>query len=583
MCGILGMFGEGSRREVGEAMLRVQKHRGPDGNGLYVSPSGRAVIGQNRLSIIDLSERARQPMTSASGRYTLSLNGEIYNYLELRRELEAEQTFRSQSDTEVLLAAFEKWGPACLDKLIGMFAFIIWDELQQTAFIARDRFGVKPLYYHHKADGTLLVASEIKAIHETGVRREPDPTTWAGYLARGTYGEIDATFWAGIKSLPGGHSLCWESGRTTITKWYDLAQKVGDAYDQRPESEVAEEYFGLMKDSVKLRFRSDVPVGINLSGGLDSSTLLGLVHAVQGEDSDVKAFTFATGDANYDELPWVEEMLAATRHPLVVSTLAAVDVPLLAADVQKHQDEPFGGLPTLAYARLFEAAKSNGVTVLLDGNGMDEQWAGYDYYQASSNGHAPHLVQGTKELPVKPECLDPHFLRLSAEDRFSGPFKDELRNLQYRDAVLTKIPRAMRFNDRVSMRASRELREPFLDHRLFELAMRQSPERKVRDGVGKWMLREIAGRFIPSKVSAAPKRPMQTPQREWLRGPLREWATSQIEAGLAGPQGAYLYKARTRQATEAFFNGESDNSFYIWQWISLGLMSERRSAQAIAN
>jgi asparagine synthase (glutamine-hydrolysing) len=319
-------------------------------------------------------------------------------------------------------------------------------------------------------------------------------------------------------------------------------------------------------------------VGINLSGGLDSSTLLGLVHAVQGGDSHVKAFTFVTGDENYDELPWVRSMLVRTNHPLIISELTAGEVPALADSVQYHQDEPFGGLPTLAYAKLFETAKASGVTVLLDGNGMDEQWAGYDYYANASNGGTRGLIQGTKEKPVRPDCLSPEFRSLAEPGEFPDVFPDRLRNLQYRDARFTKIPRAMRFNDRISMRAGTELREPFLDHRLFELALRQTPDRKISDGTRKKMLRDIAGRFLPKGVSGAPKRPIHTPQREWLRGELRDWANDRIECALSGPSGSYLDKRSVRETASRFFKGESDNSFYKWQWIGMDLGARARTA-----
>jgi asparagine synthase (glutamine-hydrolysing) len=312
------------------------------------------------------------------------------------------------------------------------------------------------LYYHQKKDGTLLFASEIKALHAAGVVQQANDRTWSTYLTYGLYDHSGDTFWSDVYALPAGHCLTWSANRVVVSKWYDLAERVGEEYDGRPSEVVQDEYFALMKDSVSLRFRSDVPVGINLSGGLDSSSLLGLVHEVQGPDSDVKAFTFTTGDAAYDELPWVEKMLATTNHKLVVSELRPSEVPALAEDVQLHQDEPFGGLPTLAYAKLFEKAKEQGVTVLLDGNGMDEQWAGYDYYQPVQNGHEPSLVQGTTTSPVRPDCLEPEFRSLAEPLKQPQMFSDKLRNLQYRDAVLTKIPRAMRFNDRVSMRSSTE-------------------------------------------------------------------------------------------------------------------------------
>lgn len=571
MCGIAGIFGESWRAEDLSMMIDSQRHRGPDGTGIYLDSHGKCGLGHNRLSIIDLSGAGRQPMTSADGNLVIALNGEIYNYLELKSELEHDYFFRSRSDTEVLLAAYQKWGERCLDRLIGMFAFIVWDIREQSAFVARDRFGVKPAYYHRKTDGTLVIASEIKTLHAAGVPRIPNDRTWAAYLTHGLYDHSPATFWREINALPGGHYLKWQNNRTSVSKWYDIAERVGDQTDERPENEVQNEYFELMKESVKLRFRSDVAVGINLSGGLDSSSLLGLVHEVQGPESDVTAFTFITGDPDYDELPWVEQMLAKTNHPLVVSKLTPDEVPTLADNVQYHQDEPFGGLPTLAYAKLFEAARENGMTVLLDGNGMDEQWAGYDYYQNALDGGELRLVQGTKENPVRPDCLSPEFRELAEPLQSPSVFQDRLRNLQYRDTRYTKIPRAMRFNDRISMRSSTELREPFLDHRLFELAMRQPANRKISGGVRKKMLREISQRLLPNALSSAPKRPVQTPQREWLRGPLRDWAIERINHALAGPYGHYLEKSQVKNSLDSYLRGESDNSFYIWQWISMGL------------
>lgn len=578
MCGIAGIFGTGWERAQLEGMVASQRHRGPDADGTYVDPAGVAGLGHNRLSIIDLSDAGRQPMPDPTGRYWIVFNGEIYNYLELREELVAGYEFRTRTDTEVLLAAYQKWGGGCLDRLIGMFAFAIWDERSRILFAARDRFGVKPLYYHQRPDGRLLLASEIKALHVAGVPPHPDSVAWATYLVHGLYDHTERTFWEGIHSLPPGHALTWQDGHGRFWPWYDLAAAVGPEWDHRPVEIVQEQYLSLLAESVRLRFRSDVPVGINLSGGLDSSTLLGLVQVVQGPDSDVKAFTFITGDPQYDELPWVHQMLDRTRHPSVICRLEPGEVPALAESVQAHQNEPFGGLPTLAYARLFEQARAEGVIVLLDGQGLDEQWAGYDYYLAALDGAAAGVVQATKDKPVRPECLTPEFGALAEQFDRPQPFADPLCNLQYRDVRYTKIPRALRFNDRVSMRVSTELREPFLDHRLVELALRQPRERKIVNGTRKWLLRQIARQLLPAGVVEPPKRPLQTPQREWLAGPLREWADACIECGLAGCGGGWLDSNAVREEWQNYCERGGDNSFYIWQWISLGLLLSRRSA-----
>ena len=576
MCGIAGIVGASDRGRVAR-MLEAQAHRGPDATGAYASPDGRASLGHNRLAIIDLSAGGRQPM-SRDGRRHVVFNGEIYNYRELAAELGSRGKFRTKSDTEVLLAAWDAWGPACLDRLIGMFAFALWDEGEGELWAVRDRFGVKPLHWAIGGDGELLFASEIGTLHAAGVPREPDAAAWATYLASGASDFSARTFWRGVSAVPPGHALVWKGGALRIRRWYDLAERSGEPLDDRPDAAVEEEYRALLADAVALRFRSDVPVGINLSGGLDSSTLLGMVHAVRGEDDDVSAFTFSTGDPRYDELPWVRAMLERTRHPHVDCRLAAADVPALAAAVAESEDEPFGGIPTLAYARLFEEARRRGVIVLLDGQGMDEQWAGYDYYR----GDGAPLVQGTAHSPVRPDCLLPEFRAAALPAAFPSPFPDRLRNLQYRDARYTKIPRALRFNDRISMRVSTELREPFLDHRLFELALRQPESRKIEGDRGKRLLRRLAAPLLPGGVAGAPKRALQTPQREWLRGALAGWAGERIEEALAARGGEWLDPRAVRRAWAEYRRGGVDNSFFVWQWVSLGLLAARFAADRVA-
>jgi len=583
VCGISGIVGSGvDKSSIIQKMIAIQNHRGPDSSGDYHSPDDLVVLGHNRLSIIDLSAAGQQPMSDPTGRYWLIYNGEIYNYLELRRELTAlGESFTTQTDSEVLLSAYRRWGEGCLDRLIGMFAFAIWDERMQPLFTARDRFGVKPFYYTWLSQDIFIFASEIKALHAAGAECQPDPITWSTYLTFGVYDHSESTFWEGVSRLPAGHALRWSDGEIQVWKWYDLAERVAEGRDTRPIKDVKEEYRALLEESVKLRFRADVPVGINLSGGLDSSTLLGLVHAVQGAESDVSAFTFITGDARYDELPWVQQMLGRTRHPHHICTLQSEEVPDLAAKVQYHQDEPFGGFPTLAYSKIFERARSLGVIVLLDGQGMDEQWAGYEYYGRALNGSAEPTsnlvlgpVQGSQSRSVRPECLLPDFRALSVPLDTAQFFSDSLMNMQYRDTRYTKIPRALRFNDRISMMHSTEDREPFLDHRLFELALSQEVDRKIRHGTHKWLLREITNDLLPNGVVEAPKRPLQTPQREWLRGQLRDWTEGYLAAVSQNYGNLWINPKKIQAEWQGYLRGESDNSFYIWQWISLGLSLE---------
>ena len=574
MCGIVGAVG--TRGVSLAAAIASTSHRGPDDSGHWESPDCVAALGFNRLSIIDLSKAGHQPMVGL-GRYHLVFNGEIYNFTELRAQL-SDYPYQSRSDSEVIIAAYAKWGESCLDRFIGMFSFAIWDSESQSLFAARDRFGVKPFYYATDDGGGLVFGSEIRALHAMGIAREPDEESWANYLVYALYDHGPRTFWRGVSSLQAGHSLKWSRDGLKIHRWYDLAARTMGDYDCRPDTQVAEEYLALMEDSIRLRFRSDVPVGMNLSGGLDSSILLALVNRYRGASGTVNSFTFATGDDRYDELPWVKEMLVGTSHPHHVCTIAPQDVPSIAEHVQSHQDEPFGGLPTLAYSEVFRRARELGVIVLLDGQGLDEQWAGYEYYlnadeRRTGTAMSSGPVQGSSSPSVRPDVLRGDFRRLAVGAPEPTRFPDRLRNLQLRDTEITKIPRALRFNDRSSMMWGTELREPFLDHRLFELAFRQPRERKIRGSTQKWLLREIAREILPKQVAEAPKRPVQTPQREWLRGELAEWAESNIELALGGWGARWLDAGAVRAEWKLYLSGGADNSFPYWQWINLGLMT----------
>jgi len=324
-----------------------------------------------------------------------------------------------------------------------------------------------------------------------------------------------------------------------------------------------------------------VPVGIAISSGLDSSTLLTLVDALGPDEAGVHAFTFTTGDPAYDELPWVQELVTGTAHPLHDCRLRSGEVPELAEHLQRVSDGPFGGLPTLAYARLFERARHHGVTVVLDGQGMDEQWAGYDYYRSltmDDQGPAP-VVQGTSTSPTRAGCVTADLASLAVPTlsaQRTGPLSgDPLVAAQIRDLTTVKLPRALRFNDRASMAASCELREPFLDHRLVELALRQPRDRKLDDTTGKVLLRRLARERLSARDVSTPKRPVQTPQREWLRGPLRNWVRELVADGMSW-QPDWLAADGVWGELDQFLAGDGDNAYFVWQWMSLGLVARTR-------
>lgn len=564
MCGIVGLFGSAIRLDA-DAMVRALRHRGPDHQA--VERCDRAALGHTRLRILDLSTASDQPFVSADGRFHLLFNGEIYNFVELRRELGADAG-RTSGDAEVVLASYLKWGPACLDRFIGMFALVVWDDLEGTAFLARDRFGVKPLYFSLPDNG-LVVASEITAFHEVGIGRSSDRVAWASYLATGRSEFSQRTFWEGIHPIPAGHRATWADGRLHLSQWYQPPEQALAFDDPATDADAETTLRELLIDTVRLRFRSDVKVGVCLSGGLDSSALLGLIHAHRGPDDDVAAFTFSTGDPGYDETPWVERMLASTRHPLVECRLDADAVPDLAESVHRFVAEPFGGIPTLAYARLFETAADHGVTVLLDGQGLDEAFCGYDYFRFQ--GTPSPVVQGSTGSPIRPGVLTPGSDDLLDSAGEYPRARSSRVETQLRDLFSTKLPRALRYNDRVSMRSSRELREPFLDHRVVEFGLAR-PDRQLFDqDSGKRIVRRAVKSMLPADLIGAPKRAVQTPQREWLRGPLRSWVEQHVAAGLAGPLEGLVDPRQVHDELRNFMDGGADNSFFVWQWISAGL------------
>lgn len=565
MCGIAGIIGAGDYRKELQDMLATQEHRGPDFTGTYFD-QGFAALGHNRLSIIDLSENGNQPFFDKSGRFAMIFNGEIYNYLELKEELKDSYDFKTSSDTEVLMAAFIQWGAKFLNRCNGMFSLVIWDLDEKVMFAARDRFGVKPFYYSKQTD-KFCFSSEIKAIQSLGIGRNFNEKVWSNYFAYGSYGMPDETFYQDVNQLPGGHCMTLRNGQIQVRKWYDFEQAVKNVPVINNKEAVKEHYVSLLKDSIKLRFRADVNVGFNISGGLDSSALLAFVNAYE-EQENIQAFTFYTGDERYDELPWVEEMISLTKNPLERVKLIPSEIAQFATKIAAHQDEPFGGIPTLAYAKLFESAKKMGITVLLDGQGMDEQWAGYDYYRKKTGA----TIQGVSNSPFRPNCLKEDFKSGDSKPVYPKPFNDEVLNLQYRDLFYTKIPRALRFNDRVSMAFSTELREPFLDYRMVEFAFSQPLEYKIKGDQSKYLLREIVSKHLSDNISYAPKRPLQTPQREWLGNELSTFVENNIEKLLDSKYANWFNKDEVKNEWNNYLAGDNDSSFHIWQWISLSML-----------
>ena len=629
MCGIAGLAGPLARDEARlRAMTDVQSHRGPDAAGHWHDETRPVALGHRRLSIIDLSPEGRQPMASPEGDLQLVFNGEIYNYVELRAELR-DYPYRTRTDSEVILAAYRAWGDGCVERFVGMFAFAVWDARRSVLFCARDRLGIKPFHWswHRRS---FVFASEIKGILAAGVPAQPDETSWATYLTHGLYDHSDRTFFEGVRSLPPGHTLSLDVGAMTalgdlepeepwgvragssdqgplvIRPFWDLPSLTRDIVPMS-DGEAEEAFLAAFEEAVRLRLRSDVPLGVNLSGGLDSASLMTMVDGLVAGDEALQTFTASFDDPRYDEADFAAAV--PHRHPWArhVQRISPGDVWPLAAEMTWHQEAPFGGIATIAYHALHARARSEGVTVLLEGQGVDEMLAGYryvapDHHRDLRDAGDEALLR--RELGADPDGeaaaserlrvgsgiaavyqdgtahLRPGALQSGVAEKagppptFARPYRDHLRNALWRDLRHTKLPRVLRMNDRLSMAHSRELREPYLDHRVVELAFRLGGDQKLRGGRTKELLRRAMKDRLPNEVRTTPKRAVVTPQREWLRGPLGE----DVDRILASPRFAargWVSPEVARRELAAFRAGQGGNAFFIWQWVSVELWHRR--------
>ncbi|MEW6217205.1 MAG: asparagine synthase (glutamine-hydrolyzing), partial [Candidatus Bipolaricaulota bacterium] len=480
-------------------------HRGPDDCGSWMSGDRCVGLGNRRLAVIDLSPAARQPMVNDSETVAVVHNGEIYNYLELRRDLqELGHAFHSDSDTEVLLAAYRQWGRSCLGRLNDMFAFAIWDSKTRELFAARDRFGEKPFYYVQLSGRGLLFASEVKALFASrGISPEPEQRSIYRFLAHREIDVGEATLFSGVRALPPAHALVYapEEDRLEMWRYWDLDP---DHRISLPNDvEYAEHFLELLTDAVRLRLRSDVPVGSSLSGGLDSSTIVGLVSR-EVERGNQKTFSARFHDPLLDEGNHIQRVVAHTGVRDCMTWPDPERIPEEMPTITWHQEHPFFSTSIYAQWNVMRLARDENVTVLLDGQGADEALAGYHTYygpyfrgllQACRVGRLTKdfldyvSVHGTGVLPVVLFSLLPDCMRHSVRKRVRplalasdwerqwihrnreeqhNPFRDPLHRALYETLTRTMLPALLRYADRNSMAFSREIRLPFLDHRLVE-------------------------------------------------------------------------------------------------------------------
>ena len=621
MCGIAGIFHCGTIKPVDparvERMCDALVHRGPDDSGVWTAPG--VGLGFRRLAIIDLAG-SPQPMHAADGRAVLVFNGEIYNFRELRRELQAlGAEFRTGGDGEVILAAWQRWGVDCLPRLHGMFAFAIYDTAARTLFLARDRLGVKPLFMAHLSDGSLAFASELKGLlaHPL-LRREVDPLAVEDYLAWG-YVPDHRSILKGVEKLPAGHYrlLRHDSAPAAPRRWWDISFA-----ERRRESErdLEAELLHHLREAVTSRMVADVPLGAFLSGGVDSSTVVALM--AEASRMPVKTCSIGFDVASADETAHAAEVARQfgtdhVAHRVGADEFGAIDT--LAAMF----DEPFADASALPTWRVCQLARQS-VTVALSGDGADEAFAGYRRqvfhaheervrrvlpagfrrnvlgalgaaYPKADWAPRPLRAKATllalagsaaegyaRSLAVVPPELrgtlySPDLARQIGDYRAeqplvaameAAPARSGLDRAQYADLtfwlpgdILTKV-------DRTSMAVSLEAREPLLDHRLVEFAATLPERMRVRGGQGKWLLKKAMRRYLPDDILYRPKQGFVTPIAEWLRGPLAGESQA-IAASAALARTGWFDTAQLSRLAEAHRSGRADNSRLLWQLLML--------------
>lgn len=577
MCGIAGIVSPFSalvQPNKVRTMTNALQHRGPDGEGLWTNENNSVSLGHRRLAIIDTSDAAAQPFHYLH--YTVVFNGEIYNYLELKDTLQKHgYSFTTQSDTEVIPAAFDCWGKECLHHFDGMFAFALYNSRDKELWIARDRFGEKPLYYHasYKQRGQFeqfTFASEMKALWAIGINKELNGTMMLNYLTLGfTQNPIKPTqtFYSNILSLPAGHHLSIqpEKGKVQMKRWYNLSKQLsasppsGDRGGN--ESALIEQFADLFNTSVKRRLRSDVSVGTSLSGGLDSSSIV--ASLLDNKVTTLHTFSAIFPGFEYDENKHIKEFQAYYKSTSFDSHFVTPTANAWITDfdlLMYHQEEPLQSASVFTQFAVYKLAKKNGVTVLLDGQGADELLGGYKKYthwflqQQLHNGYrgfarekrllkensfldkwdiknyaAAFLPERTaKQLQHKAiiqqkgnSLIDKDFYKkYHNDDTLQKPVVNSLEDILYYNTCTFGLQELLRYADRNSMAHSREVRLPFLSHELVEFIFSLPTSFKIRDGFTKWILRKSMETKLPAAIAwRKGKVGYEPPQKQWMQQP----------------------------------------------------------------
>ena len=628
MCGIVGIYSYASSPIDDDAticrMRDAMVHRGPDACGVYQSPDRRVALGHRRLSIVDLSDAGRQPMTNEDGTIWVTFNGEIYNHAEHRAPLiEKGHTFRSHSDTEAILHLYEEYGVECVTRLDGMFAFAIWDDRQQRLTVARDRLGKKPLYYTN-VNGRFMFASEIKALLEhPDVRRDVDLEALDTFL---TFSNTASplTLFRNIFKLPAAHVLtCDRNGAIQTHRYWSPLD--GAAWPSRNGTESVEHVRELLTKAVQKRLMSDVPIGAFLSGGIDSSTNVALMSRLTSEPLRTFSVAFeGFGEAeNFHDIPYARKIAKqfGCNHQEIIVT--SDDCRAAVPDLVFHQDEPLGDPACLPMHFVSRAAKAHGVTVVLVGEGSDEVFGGYEdmerltrTYEARwqrlsqlpsvlrstlynvariggmGDGRLDVLRRSAANEPfywgldvVFSDVEKTHLFRPGTRGRFGPgaasvvaqyyadlaerrPNADFLQQMSYVE-LSNRLPELLLMRvDKFSMAHSLEARAPFLDHELVSYALSLPQRSKISDGQTKRVLKQAVTGILPDDVITRRKQGFRVPLPAWLAGPLAGWAEERLFSK-AARELDFLDFDYIRTLWERHRAGVADHSFDLWCLINV--------------
>lgn len=628
MCGICGLIGQADKEKL-SSMLGTISHRGPDDEGTYISKTitGETLgLGHRRLSIIDLSKAGHQPMSSIDGQIWLTFNGEIYNYLDLRNDLISRgHKFRSNTDSEVIIAAYQEWGEQCVIRLNGMFAFAIWDNYLQKLFIARDRLGIKPVYYAQTKDG-FAFASEIKALLALDLPREIDLSSLHQYLTF-LWVPDPKTLFKNIYKLPPAHYLTYQQGELETVEYWDIKFNEDHRYT---EEYWAESLLESLRNSTKSQLVSDVPLGAFLSGGVDSSSIVALMQQETGKQVNTYTIGFTSEDLSYDVIPddvkyarKVGELFKTNYHEAILKPEVFDLLPKLIW----HMDEPIAD-PAIITSFLICRAARETLTVLLSGMGGDEIFSGYprhlavkiaEFYNlipqpisssivsalpASKPGmfnaifRNLHKLAKSANLPFQAQYLGygTYFTNEEKQKVYSQDLRQQTKNFNayekhehffnrvktehwvnqmlYIDTKLFLPCLNLTYTDKTSMATSLEVRVPFLDHELVEMSARIPAELKLRGFTRKYILKRALKGLLPDSIIYRKKAGFSAPLRAWLRRDFASLVEDLLSESRLKTRG-FFDPVEVKRVIDANKQGKEDNSLKIFQLLTFEMWYQR--------